>query len=675
MDSHELERLLRRAAPDEPAVLPALALPGGTGALGLGSGRRIGFGSAVGRPATPMPRLALALLLIGAAIAAIATGAVRLDLLRDLFGPDAIFRGSGITIDYPNDWVRLTPDDPFGTSGAMTALIVSSTGLDGCSADEVGEYVQPTPYPSSTDGLSEVPPPLDGTITLLADRIFACVLERPMAPGEVRVLVTHGIPQAIATGPIESFDPTAWWGPDAQHALDVGLPTIEAGWDRQIDGMPAKLVVTGGDPAIGSDETRIWAVYGVSGMREPWFIRAYLRGPDLETLRARADGIARSLRFDVRPPVLDEAQRDEAVGRAIDAFDREQREFQGSRFIACFPRTPGERSVILEHGPMGPLVAPFPATCAMTVEMTLLRAWRVTLTVSWAADAGREAGSRSLELLVNPDGSTSVSYGELSPVGEGFPGMAGPLPPPLTGEPVIPVGSVVRLLSPGLDQVDGPIRDLGDDPAAAARIGDRIVTDAIPGSRYYVVDGPRHEVDTDWYLVEAQRGTSYPSEFLWVPARDGDRPLLEIVEPDCPTGDPGIVDLVYVPPAERVLCFGDRELTLGPGIVTRSDRIGGDVPVGEPAWLATWTLWQLYGSGGPDGLDGSLPFAISPELGDTVPVDTWLIVRGHFDDAAAADCTWPFGDDWSPRPSSPEMQRLYCRELFVITGFEPTAAP
>jgi hypothetical protein len=405
-----------------------------------------------------------------------------------------------------------------------------------------------------------------------------------------------------------------------------------------------------------------------------WFVQSVIRGPDLDVLRTQADTVAQSLRFDSHPAALDDATRDAALAKALDRSDREWREFRGSRLFGCFPRTPGERDVSLTDGPGGLLLEPAQVTCTTTIEQTPLSLWRATAVVTWGDGQGVPAGSWGWELVFDANGEGSSS-GELFNNDEvAFPGTLGELPPPLDGPLVIPVGSLVQVLPPGIAQDSGPIQALyehwEDSP-----FGDRIVNEAPPGRRFSVIDGPLSHLGIDWYLVQSQVGTSYPGEHAWLPATDGDRPLLAVVAADCPIGDPTVTDLVYMQPAERLSCFGDRELTLDPAIAVLAEPNPGGEVAGTPDWLAKDTLWRLYDSGGPDGVDPPLAVVISPSLGDSIPAGTWLTVRGHFDDAASATCQRTFPEEWGAIPESAETQRLFCREQFVVTSFETRSAP
>ncbi|HEX5590876.1 MAG TPA: hypothetical protein VFX65_11355 [Candidatus Limnocylindrales bacterium] len=679
MTTFEIERRLRLPAPDEPTRLPALVLPLDGEAMGAVRGR-IGAGRTGRTIGGLSPRLAMAvLLLVGALVGAIATGALRLDRLPNPFDPNALFGGDGITIDYPKEWTRLTPSDPFNGSGASTVLLVSSLGVDGCSTDEVGVETPPAAVPS---GDVYVFPDDDQTGKIFAteDRILDCVIRRPMADGEIRVTVTQGMPQAIAIGPIGDFDPELFFDGNNPE-FGFYLPTEDDGWTETIDGMPAKLVVSPTSVTPGAEEVRTWIVIAPGGNPGPWYVQLALRGPDLAELRTQADGIARSLRFDHHPPALDEATRDAGLARALDRLDRETRLWRGSDLFGCFPREPGSAQatiddILSEGWPGGRLAEPLPVTCTTSVEATPFGLWHATFVLSWEAGDGWPAGAWGWYTGFDGDGNEGGSSGQLfSPEGFVSPGNVGDVPPPLEGPLDIPIGSIVEVVPPGIPQTDGPIQAMFQDPHPT--IGDRVVLDALPGDRYGIIAGPLAHAGYDWYQVEVQHGASYPAEYLWIPSTDGVRPLVRVVEPACPDGgSTAVVDLIYLQPLERVACFGDRDLVLDPAIAVRAvDEGGWGAIEGSPEWLAPYSLWRLYGTGGPDGLDGALPFAIDPSLGDTIPTGTWLTVTGHFDDAAAATCERTVPEGWGPVGGDNELARLHCRELFVVTGVEARDAP
>src|SRR6186997_2245267 len=107
MTFDEIERRLRLPAPDEPSVLPALLLPIQVGTSRLAE-RRVDLRVGRRRWSTPLAVLGTALLLVGALVGALLTGALRLEQLRDAMPVPGLYTGQGLTLDYPDDWTRLT---------------------------------------------------------------------------------------------------------------------------------------------------------------------------------------------------------------------------------------------------------------------------------------------------------------------------------------------------------------------------------------------------------------------------------------------------------------------------------------------------------------------------------------------------------------------------------------
>lgn len=662
MHSHEIERRLRLPAPDEPALLPALVLPAFDGGFGAARGSvRLGRQSRAILGAPPLAFALLALLI--AMIGAIAIGALRLDRLPNPFDPNAGFLGRGVTLDYPKDWEVVAATNPFNDRGSFTALIVSNVGVTGCAESDLGPAATPTPVMSGA-AVEYVGDPAP-----LEDRIFECIIEKPMAAGEIRLVLSLGYPQQAGVGPYEPIDATAWFGPDAD--TDGGsfyIPTEGDGWTQLIDGMPAKLVVETTSIVPGAEEVRTWGVYPPEAFTGLWYVRATLRGPDLEALRVEADTVAQSLRFDANlPPPLDDARRDEALARGIDTIDREFREFRNSDMFGCFPRAPGAQDALLTSGPDGPLVTPVPVTCGSEIEATALRLWQVTLTVAWEAGEGYDAGRKAWVHFFDRDGAGGGGGERNQEADVVFPGSVGELPPPLDGPLTIPMGAIVTVLPPG---TQGPIGRLFADPNEM--IDFRVVTGG--GRRLHVVGGPLTHVGTDWYLVDTEHSTSGFRELQWAPSTDDGRPLLQVVEPACPTGAVDVVAILDLIPAERLACFGNGELVLEPTMLGRLDLDVGGPIVGTPEWLAEDPNLQLYGSDGPDGVEGALPVALAPTV-EQPPQGVWLRVRGHFDDAASVGCVRTYPEDWDVSNESAEIQVLRCREKFVITAFETRGAP
>jgi hypothetical protein len=397
------------------------------------------------------------------------------------------------------------------------------------------------------------------------------------------------------------------------------------------------------------------------------FIRATLRGPDIDRLGAQVDDMARSLRFDIRPAELAPASRDTALARAIDDQDREARAWAGSDLFGCFPRTPGDRTVEITSGPDGPLLEPVTVTCTTSVEPMTVGLWQVTLVAAWSSDGG---GTWGKDVFVAADGSRTGEVQFRGNVEVTFPGSTGPLPPPVSGPIDLPPGSIVEVLPPGIMDNEPVQRMLeAPHPDVGVQMGQ-----AAAGARLAVVAGPISHEGTDWFQVELTAGTSYPSRFAWVPATASGRPLLRIVEPRCPDGPVTVAMLLRLVPAERAACFADDELELGPVIADRVTEDQGGIIDGSPDWLAPDTTWRLFGDDGPEGLDGSLPVALGPGV-DGIPLHQLLTVRGHFNDPASSGCERVPPESWGQPPEPRHVAEARCRELFVITSAGPRPAP
>jgi hypothetical protein len=375
--------------------------------------------------------------------------------------------------------------------------------------------------------------------------------------------------------------------------------------------------------------------------------------------------MARSVVFTSLPPALAAADRDVALAKVIDALDRETRRSSASRIYACFPRTPGSATATITEGRDGPLREPAEVTCTTTVEATAVRQWRATFVVDWPATDGVPAGRWGSQVLFDASGQASMQ-GLLFLDGWEvvFPGTwserlpAGPVPD-------LEPGTLVRVVGTSLQAgvIDKPLEHGGP--------SDGSFIDGMPGSLFRVVEGPVADDGLDWYRLDSGQ------ELGWaVPWADG-RPLVEVVEPPCPTADPPTVeDVVYLSPLVRRVCFGDRELAFGPSQYAQREDVGGDEPVGEPAWLAhPVPYWALFGNGGTKGIDAGLPAVLAPGVERPAARD-WITVRGHFNDPASTTCSWGYPDSGGPRETTPpEVQHRRCAETFVITSIEPADAP
>lgn len=195
------------------------------------------------------------------------------------------------------------------------------------------------------------------------------------------------------------------------------------------------------------------------------------------------------------------------------------------------------------------------------------------------------------------------------------------------------------------------------------------------GYESLVVDGPEVADGLEWYLIsglgipngsgcitgpDPTNPYTCPVWLGWAAhaAADG-TPWLEEVEPEC--ADPaGSLDRFAIQPRYLyIACYGDEPLTLRGHLLAQPG-----IPLEDPCpavpqeqrWLGcVWPTFQLV-SAANTGL--GLVMTLGPGAG--LPGDVGeIVVEGHFDDPAAAECT--FGDE-------PGRSVLDCRAQFVVTS-------
>jgi hypothetical protein len=235
-------------------------------------------------------------------------------------------------------------------------------------------------------------------------------------------------------------------------------------------------------------------------------------------------------------------------------------------------------------------------------------------------------------------------------------------PGPATTPIALAPGTLVEVLFPGVMFYAEPNRN-------------NSLSDLPHGERLWIVDGPTRAGGEDWYRVQWQPTPTYDGIPGWMPATLDGHPVVEPAAPRCPASIQDVVDLVDLVAAERLACFGDRPITLGP--VTLRDLPNKTSPAtGSPAWLADSATVAMFGSTGPQGVDGPLLVRAGPALA-SLPLDTWLEVTGHFDDPASPDCqrSWTGDAGSAPSPETAAEQVFSCREQFVITTARGVAAP
>ena len=193
------------------------------------------------------------------------------------------------------------------------------------------------------------------------------------------------------------------------------------------------------------------------------------------------------------------------------------------------------------------------------------------------------------------------------------------------------------------------------------------------GYESLVVDGPEVADGLEWYLISGlglppASGCSTgpdpthpfdcPVWLGWAARASADGTAwLEETEPECADPAGPLDDFAFQPRYLHIACYGDEVLTLR-GYLRAAPAMSPaelcpDIPE-ELRWLGCLSpAYQLVSTA--DGTIG-LPIGIPP--GAAAPDTTGeVVLEGHFDDPAAAACT--YGDE-------PERSILDCRSQFVM---------
>ncbi|MEO8273091.1 MAG: hypothetical protein ABI620_03410 [Chloroflexota bacterium] len=670
MDSRMIETRLRLPAADEPAVLPPLRLPALDQRARVRSSVRFRQSQRAGDPSMGFLLGLLALIAAGVIVA----GTLRLlqdrpTPLNQLQWPPAegvLGVQDGFTMDWPSSWHRLAEGGLFqgdftqdGISYERVALILASSELPGCASPGASEG--PAVYASGD-------PPIQPRV---ADPAVACLRTAPLPPGAIRLVAEVG------------ERTRGLMAPNGPAIADTSEPTEGSGWAEQVDGQPARLTVVGGAEAsaVGAVEVRIWDVIFPGTIDHVLRLRAEIAGPDPDAGRAAVQAIVDSIDFATDPPELEQSSAATSLVALIDDMDRSSRQ-AGSDFFACFPREPGAASGTISSGLGEKLVAPVTVTCSTAIAPSKAGLWRITLTTQWAAGDGYAAGGLVQEFFAQSDGSTTGTSATYAIDAAGtpqtgselrFPQAPRSLPDPLDGPLGLTAGSFVELLWPGVSSADSP---------------GNVSSDIYPGgvgSHVYVVDDPAFIDGVEWYPVQWDEGSWYAFT-KWLPATRDGRPTIRAVEPSCPTGEVNLAALMWLTAAERLACFGDQDLTLGP-VMAAADGAGYSpcldafsqptmCPDAEDlSWLEADPVLLLYGERGPRGAIPGLAVWSDPAAVAAIPTGQLLRVTGHFDDRLALECR--DAPNGVPVGGATALRDLLlgCRERFVVTAFEPATAP
>lgn len=227
----------------------------------------------------------------------------------------------------------------------------------------------------------------------------------------------------------------------------------------------------------------------------------------------------------------------------------------------------------------------------------------------------------------------------------------------LTGSGIVPPGSMVRTIQPGLR--------LREAPGTGS-----VILETLPeGALLHVRADPQQLSpvrigDAAWYAVawsdDANGTQPLPG---WVAASDGRDWFIRPEPVSCPDQTEVLLaQVLSVTEFERLACFGSAELTFEG---TSVHGFGGATFPGtfEPLWLVN----QLQGI--PIALGGDVfwvrvPPGVAVDYPDSDRIS--VSVTGSFDHPAAADCIIdPEGD---LHTTEPEAGVLYCREQFVVSS-------
>lgn len=167
----------------------------------------------------------------------------------------------------------------------------------------------------------------------------------------------------------------------------------------------------------------------------------------------------------------------------------------------------------------------------------------------------------------------------------------------------------------------------------------------------------------------------------WFAVMKGSTRYVEPLAPRCPSAGeepaqewPGVDlrTLAVMLGAERLACFGDATITFEGTYGCRgcTPEFFGNF---EPAWLANPNIVHLVREVG-SGTHGFGMLLRFPPDGAGPPGDGSMIrVRGHLDDRAASTCEIAIDEPWGdivPAPAPPSFARLWCRQMFVVEGYD-----
>lgn len=202
-----------------------------------------------------------------------------------------------------------------------------------------------------------------------------------------------------------------------------------------------------------------------------------------------------------------------------------------------------------------------------------------------------------------------------------------------------------------------------------------VVAALAEGDRVYVVDGPVSAEEAVWYRVQHPAHRYVPG-FVWIffESQQAADAALQPFEPRCSSTPTDMELFEDLTPMERLLCFGDEPITIGPIHVLGGE--GGDgEPVGEPGWLVDAAPWELYTAfNWPNATtQGSLSGRVEPGTSPQLASGAWFQIVGHFDHPDAIGCSRQLSE--SEYSESDDLAELWWRQQFVIIEATQVPAP
>ena len=208
----------------------------------------------------------------------------------------------------------------------------------------------------------------------------------------VLILLQEG-PPTLHDDPINPADPSGLYG--SQTYVTVG-------------GLPAIFEDQGG----GSDaETLTWTLSVPDQLTQWYSVRAEIRAPELDQMRAQVLALVASIRYDPPVPVLNPADRPQIAAIGLAKARAWKSDFN------CFPSAPGTTvdATVTRLPGYSDLQRPLPVTCMTEIEPIIQGLWKMTLTQSWTAASDRSAGSLTTTLWLHADGELLSEEGGPGP--------------------------------------------------------------------------------------------------------------------------------------------------------------------------------------------------------------------------------------------------------------------